>query len=156
MATNDSPAESICAHKLHGSWRLEKFSQTIVATSEEINVFGDHPTGFINYGSDGRMLVLMVAEDRPCRRSTAEITENDRAQLFRTMVAYAGTYSLEGRTVRHRLEASWNQVFTGGEQVRNIEVQGDVFTMSTNPQPRSQDGQVAVSVITWRRCTRSD
>ena len=69
------------------------------------------------------------------------------------MVAYAGTYVFDGKVVTHHLDISWNQVFTGGDQVRNITFDGGKLVMSTNPQPRSQDGQIAISVLTFERIT---
>ena len=136
---------------LHGTWRLLSFTQTILATGEEIDVFGQSPQGFITYGPDGRMMVLMVKDGRPRPSDLANITDQERAELLRTMVAYAGTYNVEGNAVRHKLDVSWNQIFTGTDQVRNIELDGCKFIMSTNPQPRSQDGQMSVSVMTWER-----
>lgn len=139
------------AEQLYGTWRLISFTQTIVATGETIDVFGKAPQGFINYGHDGRMIVLMVKDGRPKPSDLAAMTDRERVELFKTMVAYAGTYTVDSRTVTHHLDVSWNQIFTGADQVRNIEFDGCKFIMSTNPQPRSQDGQIAVSVMTWTR-----
>jgi hypothetical protein len=155
VETTIAPPASVQAQAgnpaLHGTWRLVSFTQTILATGEKIDVFGKSPQGFITYGNDGRMMVLMVKDGRPRPSDLAKITDQERAELFRTMVAYAGTYTVEGDTVRHKLDVSWNQIFTGTDQVRNIELDGCKFIMSTNPQPRSQDGQTAVSVMTWER-----
>jgi hypothetical protein len=137
--------------ELLGTWRLMSFTQKILATGETIDVFGKEPQGFINYGDDGRMMVLMVKDARPKPSDLAAMTDQERVELFKTMVAYAGTYTVDSRTVTHHLDISWNQIFTGADQVRNIEFDGCKFVMSTNPQPRSQDGQVAVSVMTWER-----
>jgi len=38
--------------------------QTIVATGETIHIFGQAPRAFINYGRDGRMMVLIVNDQR--------------------------------------------------------------------------------------------
>ena len=139
--------------RLHGTWRLVSFTQTLLATGETVDVFGTSPTGFINYGPDGRMMVLMVKDERPSPSGLSKITDEERAELFRTMVAYAGTYEVGDGTVTHHLDISWNQVFTGTDQVRNIALDGRKLVMSTNPQPRSQDGQVAVSVLTFEWIT---
>ncbi len=149
------PSASGCAEgrseDLYGTWRLVSFIQTILATGETIDVFGKAPTGFIHYGRDGRMMVLMVKDARPKPANLSQMTDQERVELFRTMVAYAGTYTVDSKTVRHHLDISWNQIFTGTDQVRNIEFDGCKFIMSTNPQPRSQDGEMATSVLTWER-----
>jgi lipocalin-like protein len=137
--------------ELYGTWRLESFTQTILATGETIDVFGKAPQGFIHYGRDGRMMVLMVKDARPKPSDLSKMTDQERVELFKTLVAYAGTYEVDAKTVTHHLDISWNQIFTGTDQVRNIEFDGCKFIMSTNPQPRSQDGDVAISVLTWER-----
>lgn len=139
------------AERLVGTWRLVSFTQTILTTGETIDVFGQAPQGFITYGTDRRMMVLMVKDTRPRPSDLASITDEERADLFRTMVAYAGTYAFDGSVVTHHLDISWNQIFTDTDQVRNIEINGCKLIMSTNPQPRSQDGRTAVSVLTWER-----
>ena len=151
------PPAPVCAEAaseaLHGTWGLVSFTQTLLATGETVDVFGKRPKGFITYGRDGRMMVLMVKDERPTPPDLARITDGERAELFKTMVAYAGTYDVDGGTVTHHLDISWNQVFTGTDQVRNIELDSRRLVMSTNPQPRSQDGQIAVSVLTFERIT---
>jgi hypothetical protein len=97
------------------------------------------------------MMVLMVKDTRPKPSDLSKMTDQERVELFKTLVAYAGTYEVDAKTVTHHLDISWNQIFTGTDQVRNIEFDGCKFIMSTNPQPRSQDGKVAISVLTWER-----
>lgn len=137
--------------ELYGTWRLVSFTQTILATGETVHVFGEAPQGFINYGRDGRMMVLMVKDMRPKPPDLAMMTDQERIALFKTLAAYAGTYTVSGGTVTHHLDISWNGTYTGMDQVRNINLDGSKFTMSTNPQPRTQDGEVAISVLTWER-----
>jgi hypothetical protein len=137
--------------RFYGTWRLLSFTQTILATGEKIDVFGRAPQGFITYGRDRRMMVMMVKDTRPRPSDLASMTDPDRAELFKSMVAYGGSYTVEPDVVRHHLDISWNQIFTGADQVRNAEFRDGRFIMSTNPQPRSQDGQQAVSVMTWER-----
>ena len=48
--------------QLYGTWRLVSYKATVAATGETVEPFGKSPQGFINYGRDGRMLVLIVRE----------------------------------------------------------------------------------------------
>jgi hypothetical protein len=137
--------------ELCGTWRLVSCTQTIVATGETIHIFGKAPRGLINYGRDGRMMVLIVNDERPKPADLATMTDQERAELFRTMVAYGGTYTFDGKAVTHHLDISWNQVWTGTDLVRNITFDGRKAIFTTNPQPRSQDGKLAISVLTWER-----
>lgn len=137
--------------ELYGTWRLVSCTQTLVATGETIPIFGKAPRGFIQYGRDGRMMVLIVHEERLTPADLATMTDQERAELFRTMVAYGGTYTFDGRTVTHHVDIAWNQVWTGTDLVRHITFDGRTAIFTTNPQPRSQDGKVAMSVLTWEK-----
>jgi hypothetical protein len=136
---------------LYGTWRLVSCTQTVIATGETIHLFGKAPSGFIQYGRDGRMMVLIVHEERPTPADLATMTDQERAELFRTMVAYSGTYTCDGKTVTHHVDISWNQVWTGTDLLRNITFDGRKAIFTTPPGPRSQDGKVAISVLTWEK-----
>jgi hypothetical protein len=73
------------------------------------------------------------------------------AHLNKTMAAYGGTYTFNGTTITHHVDISWNQIWTGTDQVRNIKFDGRKLILSTNPQPRPQDGKVAISILTWEK-----
>ncbi len=137
--------------RLYGTWRLISYTQTIVATGETTDVFGKAPRGFINYGREGRMMVLIVKDERPKPANLAKMTDQERAELFKTMVAYGGTYTVDVKTITHHVDISWNQNWTGMDQVRNIKFDGRKLILSTNPHPRPQDGKVAIAILTWEK-----
>ncbi|MBK4737394.1 lipocalin-like domain-containing protein [Noviherbaspirillum pedocola] len=137
--------------QLIGTWRLVSLTQTIVATNEKVDIFGKSPQGFINYGRDNRMMVLIVKDERPKPGSLEKMTDPERAELFKTMIAYGGTYTIEGKTITHHIDISSNEVWTGTNQVRNIKFDGRKVILTTNPQPRPQDGKVAISTLTWEK-----
>ena len=136
---------------LYGTWRLVSFTSTLVETGETEESFGKAPRGFIHYGRDGRMMVLVVQDERPRPPDIAAMTEAMRAELLKTMVAYAGTFSFDGKTVVHHIDVSWNELWTGTNQLRNIQLEGRRLTISINPEPRPSDGKMAVSVLVWER-----
>lgn len=137
--------------EIYGTWRLVSSTQTIVATGETTDTYGKAPRGFINYGRDGRMIGLIVKDERPKAADLAKMTDQERADLFKTMAAYGGTYTFNGTTITHYVDISWNQIWTGTDQVRNIKFDGRKLILSTNPQPRPQDGKVAISILTWEK-----
>lgn len=94
------------------------------------------------------MGVLIVKVERPKPADLAKITDQERAELFKTMIAYGGTYTRDAKTITHHLAISWNQIWAGTDQVRNIKFDGRKVILSTNPQPRPQDGEVAISILT--------
>ena len=50
---------------LTGTYRLISSTRKILDTGEVLNTWGKNPKGFITYGKDRRMLVLIVRDDRP-------------------------------------------------------------------------------------------
>ena len=116
-----------------------------------MDAFGKAPQGFISYGQDGRMMVLIVKSGRPKPTDMATVNDETRVELFKTMLAYGGTYTFDGKTVTHHIDISANENWTGTDQVRNVKLDGRKLVLSTNPQPNASDGQITVSVLTWER-----
>jgi hypothetical protein len=50
--------------------------------------------------------------------------DNERVALYDTMFAYAGTYSVDAGRVIHHVDISWNEAWTGTDQIRFFEVNG--------------------------------
>jgi hypothetical protein len=57
--------------------------------------------------------------------------DNERVALYDTMFAYAGTYSVEAGKVIHHVDISWNETWTGTDQIRLFEVSGNTLTLTT-------------------------
>ncbi len=62
---------------LEGTYRLVSDTHTVVETGEVIESFGQDPTGYIMYGRDHRMMVLMVRSDRP-KPTVDSVTDSQR------------------------------------------------------------------------------
>ena len=133
-----------------GMYRLISEERTIVATGEVIPTKG--VTGSITYTADGRMLVLIVREPRPKPDKVENLTDQLRANLFRTMTAYGGTYTFDGKTVQHHIDISWNGAWTGTTQIRNVTKESErlVYT-SHRPNPFSGDGKMSVVKLVWEK-----
>jgi hypothetical protein len=137
--------------KLYGTWKLLSFTQRLVATGETVDAFGQSPSGFLSYSRDGRMNGILVKDKRPKLADMAQATTEDKAQLFSSMYAYAGTFTVDGNTVTHHVDISWNEDWTGTNQVRNVRLEGDKLHISTNPQSNGIDGKVVVAELVWER-----
>ena len=44
------------------------------------------------------------------------VTGPEAEALFRTMTAYAGSYTMKGGQIIHHVDASWNETWTGSDQ----------------------------------------
>ena len=53
------------------------------------------------YARDGRMLVLITHNGRP-KPSRTDMTDQDRADQYRTLNTYGGTYTFHGNSVEHQ------------------------------------------------------
>src|SRR5208282_2448402 len=93
---------------------------------------------------------ILVWEKRP-KPTDVNPTEPERAELHRTMTAYAGTYTLEQGKVTHHVDISWNEAWTGTEQVRFFKLDGDTLTITTAPAKHPADGREGISILVWER-----
>src|SRR5262245_6575431 len=120
-------------------------------TGKCLKTCGKNPNGFIIYGKDGRMLVLIVRRDRPKPESVDKITDQQRADLHRSMTAYGGTYKFDGKRVEHNIDISWNEVFTGTTLVREITKDGDRLMYTSPPARLSGDGRMSQNTLVWEK-----
>ena len=140
------------ANQVLGTWRLRSYVREVLATGERFNQFGDDPDGYIGYAPDGRMYAIFARHDRITPRDSVP-TDEEGVQLLGTMVAYAGTYTLsktENKVVHH-IDISWNQAWTGTNQVRYFELDGDTLTITTAPYKSYYDGREGRSILIWTR-----
>ena len=136
---------------LDGTWKLISSKRTTVATSATVDTFGPDPQGYIMYGKDGRMMVLIARSDRPKPESIDKITDEQRNRLFSSMIAYAGTYKFDGKTIEHHIDLSWNEVWSATMQARDIKKDGDRLIYTTRPAPSPLDGTMGFATLIWER-----
>ena len=117
------------ANPLLGTWKLKTYLVT-TAAGERPTPYGDKPTGYLSYSADGRMHAIGAANGRVAPASGAPL-DTERAALYDTMFAYAGTYSVEDGKVIHHVDISWNESWTGSDQIRLFEIIGDTLTVTT-------------------------
>ncbi|MCX5847089.1 MAG: lipocalin-like domain-containing protein [Deltaproteobacteria bacterium] len=87
---------------------------------------GKNPAGYVIYTSEGRMMVIITAEGRK-----APNTDQDRAELMKTVFAYAATYRIEGDKLINKVDVSWNPALVGTEQTRFLKMDGDRLQVLT-------------------------
>jgi hypothetical protein len=137
---------------MFGMWKLVSYVREELPSGAKSDVMGSHPSGYINYGRDGRMIVIIVGSHRT--KPVGEIATPDEAEaLIKSMVAYAGTYTIdsEAKAVTHHIEISWDQSRTGTDQVRSYKLEGDHLTLTTEPSTDPATGKKTVRTLTWER-----
>jgi Lipocalin-like domain len=112
---------------LLGTWRQLSAVTENIATGEQRNVFREKPVGFVQFTSDGRVTLITID---PVRKKPAGdiATAEEASELYRTMIAYGGTFSIAGNSVTYDLDITWNENWTGSLQLRYWELRdGKLF-----------------------------
>jgi hypothetical protein len=133
---------------LVGTWQVVSFEAVTQTTGEREPARGDHPSGYTIFTPEGRISVLITNEGRK-----APSTDQDRANLFQTMVAYTGTYRVEADKWITRVDVAANPALLGTEQERSFQLNGDQLQESTGLMQwavHPEKGMVRF-VITYRR-----
>jgi Lipocalin-like domain len=134
---------------LVGTYKLVVEERTIVDTGEVIPV--KQPDGYISYGSDGRMMVIIVRRPRPKPEAIEKTTDQERADLLRTLTAYSGTYKFDGSQVEHHIDISMNETWTGTTQVRFVKRDGNRLVYTTPPFRFHTDGKMSVNKLVFEK-----
>ena len=133
-----------------GTWKIQSLVREVIATGERQKEFGEKPSGYISYQPDGRMFVVLVGDNRAKPAGLAP-TDEEKARLFGTLLAYSGTYVVDGDKVTHKIDVSWNQSWTGGDQVRFYKVDGNMLTITTAINKSPRDGREGRAVLIFTK-----
>lgn len=128
-----------------GIWRLVSFEREYQATGEREFIMGKTPTGYIIFMPEGRMVVVLTGEGRK-----APTSDQDRAGLFNSLVAYTGMYRVESDKWITKVEVSANPAWVGTEQTRFFRIDGDRLQEMT-PWVARPDKGMARAVLTYER-----
>src|SRR5215472_13379286 len=134
------------ASQLVGTWRMLSWKREFADTGEVVDALGPDPIGYLSYGADGRVRAIVVRRERQPPRSVPPMAE-EKIELFDSMLAYAGSYTLHEGHVVHHIDASWNQSLTGSEQVRFFRLTGSTLEISGAPAPDPYTGRTVVHRI---------
>jgi len=144
-------ASALAADEIFGTWRLVSWKRTIVATGETSDLMGKAPKGYVIYGRDGRFVSVIVNDVRPNVPDVTKMTDKDRVALYNTIIAYAGTYTFDGKTLSNKVEISWNESWNGTVQVRTVKFEGDRMFLSAEPTVGALDGKLRRLDMIWER-----
>jgi Lipocalin-like domain len=74
-------------------------------------------------------------------------TDAERVQLHKSMLAYAGTYTIAGDKVVHHIDIAWNNARLGSDQVRFFTLDGDRLILTTERNKSPIDGSEGFGVL---------
>jgi hypothetical protein len=130
-----------------GTWKFRSYVRTAPDTGEYADIMGRHPNGYLIYTPEGRMMVIVVADNREPPK-----TDEDRIAPHKFMVAYSGRYTVTGGQVVHHVDVSWNQSWTGTDLVRVFKIEDDKPIITTAPTKKyGTDDVQQISTLTLQR-----
>jgi hypothetical protein len=145
-------AQTEQSNSILGTWKVVSYIREETPSGAKSDVMGAHPSGYINYGADGRMMVVIVGSDRK-KPVGAVATPEEAEALIRSLIAYAGAYTVdsEAKTITHHIDVSWDESRTGESYVRTYKLVGDRLTLTTLPSKDPATGKKTVRTLIFER-----
>src|SRR5262249_37037993 len=98
-----------------------------------------------------RMSEIVVADNRVKPHGVAP-TDEEAVKLQRTMLAYAGTYTLDAEKVFHHVDISSNEATTAlSDVVLFYKLDGNTLTITTAPFKSSVDGREGRTIVVFEK-----
>ena len=134
--------------KVIGIWRLVAYEIEIQATGQKEPVMGKNPTGYTVFTPEGRVWFVLTGEGRKAAK-----TNEDRAELLNSLVAYTGMYRIEEDMWITKVDVAWNPEWVGTEQTRSFTLYGDRPQVLTpwRVMPNWAEKGMTRSIITFER-----
>jgi hypothetical protein len=92
---------------------------------------GPNPQGFMSYQPDGRMISLVVDSRRPALKGSTP-SEEEKARLFDSMLAYSARYTLLENKLTHHVDLTYNPLWAGLME-RPCTINGNTLIISDAP-----------------------
>ena len=132
---------------LIGTWRLKSAYFVAQSTGDRLDVLGAEPFGYAVFEPTGRMISLLTAGAR-----TRAASATDPAALHRSMVAYTGTWSIDGDRFITQVDGAWDPSWVGTEQVRHWVFDGRTLSIRTTPvEHPSFPGEKVIGYVDWEK-----
>lgn len=135
---------------LIGTWRQLTAVAEALPSGVKRDVMGPNPVAYVIFTPNRRMMLMGVDPDR--KRPAGKVpTAEEAKELYFSMIAYGGTYTVDGNEVVYDLDISWNQVWTGTKQLRYWEIKDGRLTISTPEFIDPFVGGRSIHRITWEK-----
>lgn len=100
------------SQKITGSYKLQKYGYDY-KKNKEFKPISEWYSGEIHYYDNGRMTVLVRFAEKP--------------EDFTDLVAYSGTYSVQGNAISHQVTESVRPEYLGQKLDRVFKIENDVL-----------------------------
>lgn len=137
---------------LIGSWKLVSH-QWRADDGEIIRPYGENPSGVIMYDRGGHMSVHLASSTRSkfASEDSRRATADEIKAAFHSYNGYFGsyTYDSEKHAVTHHIQSCSIPNWSGVDQLRYVNLEGDILTLSSPPMLR--DGKMRRAEGEWQR-----
>jgi lipocalin-like protein len=151
LAISTLASAAWAADSIVGTWRLVSWTEEETESKTVHKIFGDNPSGLVTFTADDRMMLILIDASHKPPTPPNKATDTEAAQLYQTMLAYAGRYKTENDKLMIYPEIDARRTFTGMELVRSFEVNGDRLQYKTMPNVSPIIGKQAVGSLVWDR-----
>ncbi|MBI4912637.1 MAG: lipocalin-like domain-containing protein [Acidobacteria bacterium] len=142
------PAAAGDPPKVAGSWKLVSYEVEVQSSGEKMHPMGKAPTGYVIFTPESRVWFVLTGEGRKPAK-----TAEEKAALLDSVIAYTGTYRLEGDKWITSVEVAWNPAWVGTEQARNFKIDGNRLQVLTpwRVMPNWAEKGMTRSIITFEK-----
>jgi len=127
-----------------GTYKL--VSLTAKADDKPYEPMGKAPHGYLVI-TPTHFIYFITSENRKFGTSV-----NEKAALLDSLVAYAGTYRVEGDKFLQNMEVTWSEGEKGKTRVTTLELSGNRLTLKTGPIPFPRDpSKMFINVQVWEK-----
>jgi hypothetical protein len=138
---------------LVGTWRMISWTKKDIVTGEVTHAMGPNPQGFMSYQPDGRMISLVVDSRRPALKGPTP-SQDEKARLFDSMLAYSARYTLTEDKLIHDVDLTYNPSWVGVME-RPCKIEGDSLIISDAPGTDPLTGEKVLYRIEFRKALAS-
>jgi hypothetical protein len=132
--------------QLIGSWKLSSWVIQIIG-GDRTEPFGPNPKGRAVFTPDGYVVFVIVAANRK-----PATNDEESAALLKSLMAYTGKFTIDGDKFTTKVDISWNELFTGQDQVRFFKLEGDkLFIRTAELASAVYPGKKVVGTLIWER-----
>jgi hypothetical protein len=137
-------------HPIVGTWQLQTFTELDIESKTVSHPMGRNAKATVIYTASGHVATIFAAEGRN-RGEATPASDADAAHLFRTMVAFAGRYEVDGGELTYYPEITWNEAWSGTRQVRHFEIVDGLLHIRSVPAKSAWRDTMTSMAMTWTR-----
>jgi Lipocalin-like domain len=123
-----TPALAQSENSIVGTWKL--VSATQIENGQAKEYFGPRPLGQSTFDASGHFSIILLRSDLPKFHVNDRDagTADENAAVVKGSIAFFGTYSLSGDTLKIHIDGSTFPNWNDANQTRMVHLSGDQFT----------------------------